>query len=97
MEGDGELIKQMKIKKGGNVGNSECPDTVAGTEGGQNIAELFIQSHENLYNSASSVAEMNDMKTLEGLICLTSRKTDGRIVKETVSKLKPRKTDVSGS
>ena len=103
MEGDVELIKQMKIiKKGGNVGNSELPDTVAGAEGEQNIAELFRQSYENLYNSAPSVAEMNDMKTsLEGMIGLTSRnevdKVTGRIVKEAVSKLKPRKTDVSGS
>ena len=46
--------------------------------------------------------KMNDMKTsLEGLIGLSSRnevgKVTGIIVKEAVNKLKPRKTDVSGS
>ena len=34
MEGDVELIIQMNnIKKGGNVGNIELPDTVAGQNG----------------------------------------------------------------
>ena len=49
MQGDVELIKQMKIiKKGRNDGNSELPDIVGGAVGEQNIAELFKESYEKL-------------------------------------------------
>ena len=103
MQGDVELIKQMKIiKKGRNDGNSELPDTVGGAVGEQNIAELFKQSYEKLYNSAPSGDEMHEMKAaLEDLIAAASKedveKLTGEIVKEAVSRLKPQKTDVSGS
>ena len=103
MEGDIQLLKEMKtIKKGCNAGNSELPDMVGGAEGEQGIAEMFKQSYDTLYNSAPSGAEMTEIKAmLEGLIGVSAgqdvAKVTGIVVKEAVSKLKPNKTDVSGS
>ena len=90
------------IKKGRGDGNSELPDTVGGAVGEQNISELFKESYEKLYNSAPSDEEMIAMKdALENMITLGSNdeveKVTGNVVKEAVSKLKPQKTDVSGS
>ena len=103
MEGDVQLLKEMKtIKKGKHAGNSELPDNVGGAVGEQYIAELFKQSYDNLYNSCPSGAEMTELKSrLEGLIGLSAgvevAKVTGTVVKEAVAKLKPNKTDVSGS
>ena len=102
MEGDVELIKQMKTIKKGNSPNSELPGAVGGAVGEENIAELFRESYDELYNSAPSDNEMLAMKAaLEDMITLGSKveveKLTGRIVKEAVNKLKAKKTDVSGS
>ena len=103
MNGDVRLLKEMKkIRKGRHSGSNELPDNVGGSVGEQNIAELFRKSYENLYNSAPSGAEMAEMKTmLEDVIALPAKeevtKVTGGIVKEAVAKLKPNKTDVSGS
>ena len=52
MEGDAELIKEMKsIRKGKKAATSELPDSVGGAVGEDNIAELFRTSYEELYNS----------------------------------------------
>ena len=103
MVGDVQLLEEMKnIRKGTNVGNSELPDIVAGAEGEENIAEMFKQCYDNLYNSAPSGAEMKKMKVdLEKMIGIAAKdevgKVTGDIVKEAVAKLKAKKTDVSGS
>ena len=102
MEGDVQLLKEMKTIKKGKAANCELPDNVGGAEGEQGIAELFKESYDNLYNSAPSGAEMKEIKAmLEGLIGLSASqdvaKVTGTVVKEAVSKLKPNKTDVSGS
>ena len=70
MEGDIHLLKAMKsIRRGKNAGNSELPDSVGGVMGEQNIAELFKESYENLFNSAPTGDEMHEMKAkLEDLI-----------------------------
>ena len=70
--------------------------------GEQNITELFKESYNELYNSAPSLDEMHSLKAaLQKMINLASKaeveKLTGSIVKEAVSKLKPQKTDVSGS
>ena len=103
MEGDVALLKQMKIiKKGSSAANCELPDTVDGAVGEDNIAEKFKQSYESLYNSSPSGAEMSKLKSaLQDLISMASKeevdKVTGCVVKEAVSKLKAKKTDVSGS
>ena len=102
LEGDVQLLKEMKsIKNGHNSGNSELPDSVGGVEGEQLIAEIFRESYETLFNSAPSGTEMKDMKImLNNLIGLPAKqevvKVTGTIVKEAIAKLKPKKTDVSG-
>ena len=102
MQGDVELLKEMKNIKKGKHSNSELPDVVDGAVGEHNIAELFKQSYDNLFNSAPSEDEMKKLMTkLEDIIGLASKeevtKVTGGIVKEAVAKLKPNKTDVSGS
>ena len=63
MEGDIVLLKEMKsIKKGGNPANCDLPDTVGGADGEQNIAEMFRDSYNDLFNSASSDEEMKQLK-----------------------------------
>ena len=103
MEGDAQLLKEMKaIKTGRNSGNIELPDSVGGVDGEQDIAEMFREAYETLFNSAPSGQEMVDMKIiLSNLIGVAAKqeveKVTGAIVKEAISRLKPKKGDVSGS
>ena len=103
MEGDVQLLRAMKtIRKGGNSAATELPDTVGGAEGEVNIAEMFKESYENLYNSASTEQEMIELKAqvqdLIGIACMDEvSKVTGDIVREAVAKLRPNKSDVSGS
>ena len=63
MQGDVQLLKEMKsIKNGRSQGNSDLPDTVGGAEGEQDIAEMFRDSYNELFNSAPSGQEMQEMK-----------------------------------
>ena len=97
-----QLLKEMKaVKNGQNSANSELPDSVGGADGEQAIAEMFRESYENLFNSAPSGQEMQEMKDiLKNLIGLADKqegvKVTGAVVKEAIEKLKPKKTDVSG-
>ena len=81
MEGDVALLKQMKIiKKGRKDANTELPDAVGGAVGESNIAEMFKESYESLYNSAPSAAEMNNLKAvLEDLISLASKEEVNKV------------------
>ena len=103
MQGDVELLKQMKQIKGGkNAFNSQLPDIVGSAIGEHNIAEMFRESYEQLYNSAPSVKEMSIMKEdLDNLILAAPinevEKVTESIVKQAVIKLKSQKTDISGS
>ena len=103
MEGDVQLLKEMKtIRKGKHGGSCELPDSVGGAVGEDNIAEMFKEAYEKLYNSAPSQGEMTDLKAeMEQLMGIADKdqvfKVTGVIVKEAVAKLKPGKTDVSGS
>ena len=103
MEGDVQLLQEMKIiKQGGKASNTELPASVGGCDGEENIAEKFKESYENLFNSAPTENAMLEMKRkLEGLISADSKfeveKVTGLIVKQAVDKMKPNKTDVSGS
>ena len=74
MEGGVKLLKEIKtIKQGGNAANTELPDSVGGADGEEQVAEMFKESYEKLYNSAPSGSEMDDIKKqLESLIDITS-------------------------
>jgi hypothetical protein len=55
MEGESQLLKEMKaIKTGQNSVNIELPDSVGGVDGEQDIAEMFREAYETLFNSAPS-------------------------------------------
>ena len=103
MSGEVHLLKEMKaIRKNQSPANSELPDNVGGADGEQAIAEMFRNSYEELFNSASSVPEMEELKTtLNNKIGPQAKeevvKINGRVVKEAIDKLKLKKTDVSGS
>ena len=95
MEGDIQLLKEMKtIRKGRNAGNCELPDTVGGAVGEEKIAEMFRESYDNLYNSASTGEEMTEMKkVLDNLIGIAAMdevsKVTCVVVKEAVAKSHP--------
>ena len=101
MQGDINLLKEMKSVRGGNVGQAELPETVAGGNGEEEIVEKFREVYSSLYNSAETDKEMEDLKTrVASLVRADSVGEVGRVtgakVKEAVSLLKPRKMDVSG-
>ena len=73
MEGDAELIKEMKSIKKGKAASSELPDSVGGAVGEDNIAELFRTSYEELYNSAPTINDIQSTRAaLEDMISLSS-------------------------
>ena len=64
MNGDVKLLKEMKtIKKGQGPANGELPEHVGGADGEQAIAEMFKESYKNLFNSAPSKTEMEELRT----------------------------------
>ena len=75
MEGDAQLLKEMKaIKTGWNSCNIELPDSVGGVDAEQDIKEMFREAYETLFNSAPSGQEMVDMKIiLNYLISVTAK------------------------
>ena len=94
-------MQMRKIRKGCSTG-TELPSSVESVEGELNIAELFKSSYEELYNSASSSEEMVQLlSTLNGDIYGDDKeeaeKISAKVVKEAVLRLKPKKSDVSGS
>ena len=102
MEGDAQLLQEMKTIKKGGRDKVEMTDSVAGCEGEQNIAEKFKESYEALFNSAPTGEEMAELKTkLENLVAAADTeevsKVTGGVVKQAVIRMKLRKTDVSGS
>ena len=63
---------------------------------------MFRESYETLFNSAPTGLEMENLKkVLNNLIDLSAKdeiaKVTGEVVKEAILKLKPQKSDVSGS
>ena len=81
MEGDVQLLKEMKtIKQGVGVSNAELPDSVGGADGEEQIGEMFRESYEKLYNSASSGPEMEEMKKhLENLVDIPAKEEISKV------------------
>ena len=100
LQGDMELIKEMKkAKKGCNVA-AELPDCVGGADGEDNIVEKFKEVYSALYNSASTEDDVNIIKEkLSELISESSMdevmKITGDKVKEAAGLMKLGKADVS--
>ena len=99
-QGDTVLLQDMKLIRKGGGGPADLPDTVAGTNGEQEIAEAFRFVYSGLYNSASTEDEMRVLhERIGNLITPESvqhvAKVTGSIVKEAVCSMKPRKSDVT--
>ena len=100
--GDCSLLAEMKkIRCGGSSNHQDLPDTVAGVQGEDNIAEKYKTVYESLYSSADTQAEMSRlMKKVDQLISNSSvqevAKITGSKVKEAACLMKPKKGDVSG-
>ena len=102
MQDDLDLLREMKVIRGGDSSNNvELPDTVAGANGQEEIVDKFREVYSALYNSSGTKREMDDLRAkVANLIRSDSlaevKKVSGDIVKEAVSKMKPKKGDVSG-
>ena len=98
MQGDVELLKEMKrIKNGYPKDNIDLPTVIDNVEGSHEIAEMFRNSYSTLFNSAPTDLQLNQLLAKLNLLINELSKVTGSIVKEAVMKLKPGKTDVSGS
>ena len=78
------------------------PESVEGKVTHESILEVFRNCYSELYNSASTVDAMTDIKNkLQGLITDNSfrevNKVTGEVVKQACSRMKPGKLDVTGS
>ena len=101
INGDMNLLKEMKAIKNGKKGGEDLPDSVAGADGEAEIVEKFREVYQALYNSAESSAEMNEIKDkVADLIKADSMvevmKITGAKVKEAACLMKSGKSDVTG-
>ena len=49
LQGDLDLLKEMKAVRGGASGQTELPDTIAGTNGPAEIADKFREVYNSLF------------------------------------------------
>ena len=99
--GDMDLLKEMRNVKSGGTARADLADTVDGANGEEEIVDKFRDVYSTLYNSSGSQEEMlrlnNRINSLIGPKCIAEvAKLTGAAVKEAASKLKPKKSDVSG-
>jgi hypothetical protein len=100
LEGDIQLVAEMKKVRSGGGGTDELPDNVAGAEGEKEIVEKFREVYSALYNSASTAPEVQTIKDqLQALIKQESmeevNKITGDVVREAAGLMKSGKADVS--
>ena len=102
LQGDCNLLAEMKkIRCGGPNNHPDMPDTVAGAQGEDEIANKFKTVYETLYSSADTQTEMSQLvEKVEKLISQNSvqevAKITGSKVKEAACLMKAKKGDVSG-
>ena len=100
--GDLALVKELKKTLLDKPLGQSVPECVEGKVTHESILEVFRNCYSELYNSASTVDAMTDIKSkLQGLINENSlrevNKVTAEVVKQACSKLKPGKLDVTGS
>ena len=101
LQGDCNLLAEMKKIRCGGSGNSDLPDTVAGGNGEDEIVQKFKTVYEALYSSADTQDEMAVLlEKVERLITPNSvmevNKITASKVKEAACLMKPSKADISG-
>ena len=73
MHGDFNLLKEIKLVRGGKDVQVELPETVAGANGEEEVVEKFREVYSTLYNSAGSEKEMEELLAkVESLIRIDS-------------------------
>ena len=98
--GSCELLKEMKKIKGDKKDTSDLPDSVGGVSGELNIVEEFKKVYSALYNSSDTSEEMAVLKDEIKALITDTRDADlitGKAVKDAATRMKPKKSDVSGS
>ena len=90
VNGDTELIKEMKYISRGSGSQEDLPEHVAGADGQDEIVEKFREVYQTLYNSAESFTEVLEIKSkLAQLVTAESvfevMKITGEKVKEAAS------------
>ena len=100
VNGDTELLKEMKAISRGRGFHDDLPEHVAGADGQVEIVEKFREVYQTLYNSSGSVTEVVDIKAkLAQLVTVESvvevKKITGETVRKAASLMKSGKSDVS--
>ena len=62
MAGDMELMKELRRLKSGKGDMDELAETVDGVTGDREVAEQFTKVYRNLYKSAESTQEMDELQ-----------------------------------
>ena len=101
-EGNVALMKELKKSLDGKSTGQTVPESLEGKVTHETNLEMFRDCYNDLYNSASTVDAMIDIKNkLKGLISDNSvgevEKITGKVVKYACSKMKPGKMAVAGS
>ena len=86
MQGDLNLLKEMKTIRGVKMEERELPETVAGANGEKEVVEKFREVYSTLYNSAESEKEMEDLMTK--VLSQIKGDSDGEVGKMTAAKVK---------
>ena len=101
--GSMNLLQELKkVRKGGKAA-ADLPDNVAGSNGEEEIVDKFREVYSTLYNSWGSEKEMENIKQkVAGLVQTEGslaevQKLTGQVVKKAACRMKPAKSDVSGS
>ena len=63
MQGDLNLLQEMKTIRGGKMEHRELPETEAGANDEEEVVEKFREAYSTFYNSAESEKEMEDLMT----------------------------------
>ena len=101
MEGDCQLLKEMKRVRTGKKEAEELTNTVDGVTGSDNVANKFKEVFEALFNS---VEDKPDLEAVEQRIRLLMQKEDTKnevnkmtaeVVKQATLSMKGHKIDVS--
>ena len=101
MNGDIELMKEMRRVKSGKGEMEELAETVDGSTGEDNVADQFKKVFESLYNSADSKVEMEVLQSkLRELVGKEDsraevEKVTPEVVKKAAMIMKKHKMDVS--
>jgi hypothetical protein len=100
LQGDADLLSEMKRVKSGQGGPDELPEMVEGADNEEEIVDKFRTVYSTLYNCADTKPGMNDLnEKIKGMIKPEDieevSKVTSSVVKQAVKQMKSRKSDIS--